>query len=252
MLELDQISRRFGGLLALSGVTMHVPAGQITGLIGPNGAGKTTLINNISGLDHPTEGSMTFLGTPIHRAAPHQVTRLGIARTYQNIRLFGELTARQNVLVGLHTQGRASLLAAIIGLPGYRREEQRLAQTAAALLERFGLLKKADVPAAALPYGDQRRLEMARALAAAPRLLLLDEPTAGMNPAETHALGEHILRLKAEGLAVLVIEHDMSLIHQVCDTVYVLNFGQILAHGTPMQMKTHPDVIEAYLGRDDD
>lgn len=237
--------------MALSSVDMRVPPGQVTGLIGPNGAGKTTMINNISGLDHPTDGSIRFDGKAIHRAAPHQVTRLGIARTYQNIRLFGELTAQQNILVGLHAQGRASVLEAMIFAPRYRREEKRLYATAAVLLERFGLTAKADVPAGELPYGDQRRLEMARALATSPKLILLDEPTAGMNPAETYALGEQILRLKQEGVAVLVIEHDMSLIHQVCDTVYVLNFGQIIAHGTPGEIKAHPEVIEAYLGREE-
>jgi branched-chain amino acid transport system ATP-binding protein len=251
MLELRNVSRRFGGLMALSSVAMLVPPGQVTGLIGPNGAGKTTMINSISGLDHPTEGSILFEGKAIHRAAPHQITRLGIARTYQNIRLFGELTARQNILGGLHAQGSASVLEAMFFLPRYLREEKRLHQTTAALLERFGLMANADVPAGGLPYGDQRRLEMARALATSPKLILLDEPTAGMNPAETFALGEQILRLKQEGVTVLVIEHDMSLIHQVCDTVYVLNFGEIIAHGTPAEIKAHPEVIEAYLGRED-
>lgn len=251
MLELKKVSRRFGGLQALSGVDLFVEEKRVTGLIGPNGAGKTTLINNISGLDHPNEGAIIFRGTDISKALPHRITRLGIARTYQNIRLFHEMTALQNLLVAQHGQGNASLLEAILFTSRYRREEKQLLDRAYELLERFGLGRVAHVQAGNLPYGDQRRLEMARAMATNPRLVLLDEPTAGMNPAETLELGEQILRLRAEGMAVLVIEHDMSLIHQVCDVVYVLNFGQIIAFGTPGQIRENPIVIEAYLGRDE-
>lgn len=249
MLTLDKVSRNFGGLQALQNVSLKVNPNRIVGLIGPNGAGKTTLINNISGLDHPSSGTIRFQDTLIHQAAPHRINRLGIARTYQNIRLFGEMTTLQNLLVGQHGQGNASLLEAIIFHPRYRQEERRLHQRAHRLLERFNLTQVADVEAGNLPYGDQRRLEIARALATAPQLLLLDEPTAGMNPIETQELGEQILRLRQEdGLAILVIEHDMSLIHQVCDEVYVLNFGQIIAHGTPDEIRRNPVVIEAYLG----
>lgn len=252
MLTLENVSRNFGGLEALSQVTMTVPDGKIVGLIGPNGAGKTTLINNMSGLDHPTSGMIRYNGTDIHNAPPHRITRMGIARTYQNIRLFGEMTTTQNLLIGQHTRGNASLLDAIIFRPKYRAEERRLLHHAGELLTRFGLTSVANLPAANLPYGDQRRLEIARALATNPGLLLLDEPTAGMNPIETHDLGEQILRLREEnGLSILVIEHDMALIHQVCDEVYVLNFGQILAHGTPDEIKRDPVVIEAYLGKED-
>ena len=250
-LELKDVSRSFGGLQALSNVNLMVSPGRIVGLIGPNGAGKTTLINNISGLDHPTSGSIKFDGKDIHDTSPHRITQLGIARTYQNIRLFGEMTAIQNLLIGQHGQGRSSLLDAIIFRPSYVREEQRLLQRAEELLERFELSAVAKVKAGNLPYGDQRRLEVARALSTGPRLLLLDEPTAGMNPIETEALGRQIKRLRADdGLAILVIEHDMSLIHQVCDEVYVLNFGQILAHGVPDEIRRNPQVIEAYLGKD--
>jgi branched-chain amino acid transport system ATP-binding protein len=252
MLELHNVSRVFGGLQALNGVTIRVPEGKVVGLIGPNGAGKTTLINNISGLDHPTSGTIRFAGHDIHRAPPHRVTRLGIARTYQNIRLFSEMTALQNLLIGQHGQGNASLFEAIVFAPRYLREERALTNRALALLQRFGLEHQADTPAGALPYGDQRRLEMARALATNPKLLLLDEPTAGMNPKETHSLGEQILALQAAGLTVLVIEHDMALIHQVCNEIYVLNFGEIIAHGTPDEIKANAVVIEAYLGKDDD
>ena len=252
MLELRQVSRLFGGLQALSQVDMPVPANKIVGLIGPNGAGKTTLINNISGLDHPTSGTIHMNGQPIQRAAPHQITRLGIARTYQNIRLFSEMTVLENLLISQHGQGKASALESLIFSGRYRREEQTLRENAAVLLKRFNLEHLAHLRAGTLPYGDQRRLEMARALAINPRLMLLDEPTAGMNPVETHELGTQILRLRDEGMTILVIEHDMSLIHQVCDEVYVLSFGQIIAHGMPEQIKNDTTVIEAYLGREDE
>ncbi|MBZ0275437.1 MAG: ABC transporter ATP-binding protein [Anaerolineae bacterium] len=252
MLELNAVSRLFGGLQALQNVNMIVPEGKVVGLIGPNGAGKTTLINNISGLDHPTSGTIHFNGTPVHTLPPHRITRLGIARTYQNIRLFGEMTVLENLLISQHGQGQASILESLVFAPRYLREERRLRETAGALLDRFKLAHMAGLRAGNLPYGDQRRLEMARALGTNPKLLLLDEPTAGMNPVETEELGEQVLRLVREDhLTVLIIEHDMSLIHQVCDEVYVLNFGQIIAHGTPDEIKNNTQVIEAYLGHDD-
>ncbi|MCA9882021.1 MAG: ABC transporter ATP-binding protein [Anaerolineaceae bacterium] len=252
MLELINVSRGFGGVQALSGVSLSVPPQRIVGLIGPNGAGKTTLINNVSGLDHPNGGQILFDGQPIEKEPSHRITRLGIARTYQNIRLFGEMTVRQNLLVGQHSLGRANILEAVFFSPRYRREERQYRARAEELLERFGLASVAGMAAGNLPYGDQRRLELARALATEPKVLLLDEPTAGMNPTETKALGEHIQDLRNDGLSILVIEHDMSLIHQVCDEIYVLNFGQIIAHGTSDEIRTDPVVIEAYLGRDDD
>lgn len=251
MLQLTDVSRQFGGLHALSHVNMTVPQGKVTGLIGPNGAGKTTLINNISGLDHPTSGRISFNGHDISRMQPFRITRLGIARTYQNIRLFGEMTALENLLISQHGRGSASFFEALVFTPHYRREERTLRENARALLDRFGLGAVADVQAGTLPYGDQRRLEMARALATQPQLVLLDEPTAGMNAIETHSLGEQIIRLRAEGLTVLVIEHDMSLIQQVCDEIYVLNFGEILAHGTHDQIKHDPVVVQAYLGEEE-
>ncbi len=252
MLQLQDVSRNFGGLKALTKVNLCVSPRRIVGLIGPNGAGKTTMINVISGLDHPTSGTITFEGQALHRAAPHQVTRLGVARTYQNIRLFGEMSVLQNLVIAQHARSYASILEAMIFAPRYRQEERHLKQRAHALLERFGLESVAHIAAGNLPYGDQRRLEIARALATSPKLLLLDEPTAGMNPTETRALGEQILQIRDDDMALLVIEHDMSLIHQVCDEIYVLNFGQIIAHGTPDEIRTNPDVIEAYLGSDDE
>lgn len=252
MLTLNAVSRQFGGLQALNSVNMTVPAGKITGLIGPNGAGKTTLINNISGLDHPTSGTITFGDTDITHAPPHRIARLGIARTYQNIRLFGEMTALENLLISQHARGAATALEAMFFAPRYRREERRLRDHALHLLERFNLTHAAQSRAGALPYGDQRRLEMARALGTNPKLILLDEPTAGMNPVETHELGEQILRLNADGITVLVIEHDMALIRQVCEGIYVLNFGQIIAHGHYDELRGDQRVIEAYLGEDED
>lgn len=251
MLELHDVSRLFGGLQALNHVTMVVPENRVVGLIGPNGAGKTTLINSISGLDHPTSGIIRFNQREIQNLPPHRITGLRIARTYQNIRLFGEMTALENLLISQHGRGRTSVFDALLFTSRYRAEEHQLRRTALELLERFNMSHAANIRAANLPYGDQRRLEMARALATNPRLLLLDEPTAGMNAVETEQLGEHIIRLRAEGQTVLVIEHDMSLIHQVCDEIYVLNFGQIIAHGTPEEIKRNPVVIEAYLGQEE-
>jgi branched-chain amino acid transport system ATP-binding protein len=251
MLELSNVSRQFGGLQALNRVNMVVPDGIVVGLIGPNGAGKTTLINNISGLDHPTSGTIVYNGVPIHKAPPHKITRRGIARTYQNIRLFGESTVEENILIGQHGQGNSNFMESVLLLPRYFQERERLYENTQKLLQRFDLTDVKHTLASSLPYGAQRRLEMARALAVNPNLMLLDEPTAGMNPTETRELGEQILRLKQDGLAVLVIEHDMSLIHQVCDEVYVLNFGQIIAHGTPDEIRNNPDVIEAYLGAEE-
>lgn len=251
MLELKNASKRFQGLVALNHVSMHVPAGQITGLIGPNGAGKTTLINCVSGLDHLTEGNIIFNEQRIEKRRAHRITALGLTRTYQNIRLFGEMTVLENIAVAQHLQGRASLLHAVFQLPVHRRDEQRIQAQARDILKQFGLLEQQHILASTLSYGDQRRLEMARALITHPRLVLLDEPTAGMNPIETEELGRKILDMKAQGITVLVVEHDMSLISQVCDTVYVLNFGTILTHGTPDEVKADQRVIEAYLGKDD-
>lgn len=248
LLQLKSVTRHFGGLAALEDVDMQIQRGQIVGLIGPNGAGKTTMINNITGLDHPTSGEIWFKGQAIHKAEPHIITRLGIARTYQNIRLFSDMTSRGNLLIGQHKRGEATLLESLFMLPRHWAQERELKNRASALLKRFGLQHVAHVVSGNLPYGDQRRLEIARALATNPDLILLDEPTAGMNPTETREVGEQILQLRDEGITVLVIEHDMSLIHQVCDEVYVLNFGRMIAQGSPNDIRQNRLVIEAYLG----
>ena len=251
MLKLNNVSRHFGGLAAVNKVSFDVEAGQVVGLIGPNGAGKTTLLNLISGLDQVTHGDIQFNGQFIHKLPPHKINQLGIARTYQNIRLFAEMSVRENIIVGMHTQGKAGLLSATLMMPAYRAEEKHLREQADVLAVRLGLDAFADSPADALSYGDQRRVEIARALATHPKLILLDEPTAGMNAAETERLGDLILSLRDEGLTVLVIEHDMTFISQVCDHVIVLNFGEVIASGTTEAVKTNPLVIEAYLGAEE-
>jgi branched-chain amino acid transport system ATP-binding protein len=251
MLKLSNVSRHFGGLAAVNDVSFDVESGQVVGLIGPNGAGKTTLLNLISGLDQATSGEIQFDGQFIQKLPPHKINQLGIARTYQNIRLFAEMSVRENIIVGMHTQGKAGLVSATLMTPAYRAEEKHLREQADILAARLGLDLFADSPADALSYGDQRRVEIARALATHPKLILLDEPTAGMNAAETARLGELILSLRDEGLTVLVIEHDMTFISQVCDRVIVLNFGEVIASGTVQEIKANPLVIEAYLGAEE-
>jgi branched-chain amino acid transport system ATP-binding protein len=251
MLELQKVSRTFGGLQAVMNVDLTVPANKIVGLIGPNGAGKTTLMNCISGLDHPTSGIIRFDGREVQNAPAHRVTALGLSRTYQNIRLLSQVSVLENLIVAQHYHGRATLLHSLFLLPEHFRETGQQQDRASELLKRFNLQSVAEAPAGSLPYGDQRRLEMARAIATQPKMILLDEPTAGMNPTETREFGEQILRVREEGITLLVIEHDMSLISQVCDEVYVLNFGQIIAHGTPAKINQNEAVIEAYLGKED-
>jgi branched-chain amino acid transport system permease protein len=250
LLALDRVSRHFGGVRALDGISFDLERGKIYGLIGPNGAGKTTLINAISGIIPPSSGLIVWEGREIQGKAAHRVSRGGIARTYQNIQLFGEMSALENVVVGRHARLRSLLPAAWLRLPGQRREEAEAREEALALLGRLGLAELADHEASTLSYGDQRRVEIARALATHPRLLLLDEPAAGMNEVETERLGEFVRDLKRHGCTLLVVEHHMDLIMSVCDEIVVLNFCEKIAQGSPEAVSRDEAVLEAYLGRE--
>jgi ABC-type branched-subunit amino acid transport system ATPase component len=251
LLEVAGLSRRFGGVVAVDDVSFAVEPGEIVGLIGPNGAGKTTVINMLTGLLRPSSGTITFAGARLDTLAPHQIARAGIARTYQNIRLFRGLSALDNVIVGTHTRTHASFAARLAFAPAVRREEEATAARAQALLERVNLGGRAAARATSLPYGEQRRLEIARALASEPRLLLLDEPAAGMNPAEMDALIALIRSLRDEGQTILLIEHNMQVVMGVCDRIVVLSFGRKLAEGTPAAISRNADVITAYLGEEE-
>ncbi|MFI0418937.1 ABC transporter ATP-binding protein [Spongiactinospora sp. 9N601] len=243
----ERVSMRFGGLVALEDVSLAVPDTGIVGLIGPNGAGKTTLFNCLTGLSAPTSGRITLGGRPLP-ADPAEAMRGGVARTFQNIRLFGEMSVLDNVLVGRHSRIRQSLLGALVRSPGFRRSETEAAERARAELTFVGLDPDGRRPASSLSYGDQRRVEIARALAGDPAVLMLDEPTAGMNGAETAAIGTLIRGIRDRGIAVVVIEHDTKFIFSLCDHVHVLVRGRMLVEGPPTSVRDDPRVIEAYLG----
>lgn len=248
LLEVQGLERAFGGVRAVDGASFAVEPGKVHGLIGPNGAGKTTVINLVSGLLSPTAGGIRLSGDAIQGLSPHAIAARGVARTFQNIRLFPDLSARDNVLVGQHLRRSPSLLARLLLLPAAAAEERAARERAVALLERVGLSGRVGEKARNLSYGEQRRVEIARALASGPRLLLLDEPTAGMNPVEVKSVAALIRKVAAEGHSVLLVEHNVRLVMDVCDRITVLSFGKVIAEGPPAAVARDPAVIAAYLG----
>ena len=249
-LEVTGLGISFGGLRAVDDLTMSIEKGGLVGLIGPNGAGKTTVFNMLTGVYRPTDGGIRLNGENLIGKKPYEINRMGVARTFQNIRLFKELSVIDNVKVGLHESMKYNLASSLLRLPNYWKEEKKCTERALELLDIFHMADLANAQAGSLPYGAQRRLEIMRALATSPKLLLLDEPAAGMNPSETAELTETIRRIRDEfNIAVLLIEHDMSLVMGICEGIAVLNFGRIIAKGTPDEIRNNPQVIEAYLGK---
>jgi branched-chain amino acid transport system ATP-binding protein len=251
MLTLSSISKHFGGLQVLEDVNLAVPERGIFGLIGPNGAGKTTVFNLITGLLTPTEGAIDFFGQRLNGLAPYRIARSGIARTFQNARIFKDMSLMENVLVALGHKQRYRVASVLLPSRRFRLAERHEREVARELLSRVGLANKTQSFAGTLSYGEQRRLEIARALATQPKLLLLDEPAAGMNRGEKQQLMDEILKLDESGVTILMIEHDMRFIMGLCQQIAVLNFGQVIAQGSPGEIRTNPEVIEAYLGRED-
>ena len=252
VLDVRNLGIDFGGLTAVDGFNITVGPTEISGLIGPNGAGKTTIFNLLTGVYQPTRGSVLINGIDIKGMPTHKVNRLGIARTFQNIRLFTDMTALDNVKVGMHHAIKCSFLSSLLHLPSYYKAEKKANEKAMELLDFMGLADVADVKAGSLPYGVQRRLEIVRALASNPSIILLDEPAAGMNPSETTELMHQIRRIRDTfHIAIFLIEHDMNLVMNVCEAIAVVNYGRLIAKGTPDEIRANPAVIEAYLGKED-
>jgi branched-chain amino acid transport system ATP-binding protein len=251
ILRVDGLKKYFGGLRAIDLLDFTVAQGGVKSIIGPNGAGKTTLFHLITGIIPPTGGMVEFMGQSLEGLKPHAIARLGIARTFQNLEIFGNMTVWENVMVGRHVQTVSGLFRAGLRFPGMRREEREIREKAREELHFMGLEEKAGINAAALPLGDQKLLEIARALATEPKLLLLDEPAAGLNMRETAKLSETILRLPQRGITVMLVEHDMNLVMEISDEVLVLNYGKKIAEGPPREIQRNPEVIAAYLGEED-
>jgi branched-chain amino acid transport system ATP-binding protein len=253
LLEIDKISIQFGGLKAVDQFSMRLHRGELSGLIGPNGAGKTTVFNLLTGVYSPQSGTILLEGQPIHQKKTYEISRLGVARTFQNIRLFKELTVLDNILLGMHHQTHYKMVQAVLQTPGFQKEEAEKRSAAEDLLKIFKLENKKDDQAGSLPYGEQRKLEILRALATRPKLLLLDEPAAGMNNSETAGLMEIISMIREKfQLTILLIEHDMKFVMRICENIHVLDHGVKIAEGVPSYIQNHQEVIKAYLGTDEE
>jgi branched-chain amino acid transport system ATP-binding protein len=251
LLEVNNISKRFGGLQAVKDVSFTVRKGCIKAVIGPNGAGKTTLFNLVSGFLPPDAGSILYRGAPIHGRSPHEIAAQGLSRTFQHIRLFTHMTALENIMVGCHVRGRAGFVAGMLNLPWTRREEQMIRAEALELMEFLGIATLAEADATSLSYGQQRSVELARALAGRPAMLLLDEPAAGLNMRETAETAKLISRVRDRGITVLIVEHDMQLVMNISDEIVVLSYGEKIADDAPRAVQNDPEVVRVYLGEDD-